>query len=195
MGRNFFNLRKKNKPSKTRSKSSSSSSDPSVSSSSSPRSPLPSSSSSHAFRIQDSNDLRLVFNKYDANGDGKISSSELGSMLKCLGHLGSTEEVEAMMSAADLDGDGFISLEEFMSVNTTETDSNKCLEDLRNAFTLYDRDKNGLISAEELHHVLRSMGDKASLADCKSMIKGIDRNGDGAVNFEEFVQMMTRSPA
>lgn len=116
-------------------------------------------------------------------------------MLKCLGHSGSTEEVEAMMSAADLDGDGFISLEEFMSVNTTETDSNKCLEDLRNAFTLYDRDKNGLISAEELHHVLRSMGDQASLADCKSMIKGIDRNGDGAVNFEEFVQMMTRSPA
>lgn len=100
-----------------------------------------------------------------------------------------------MMSAADLDGDGFISLEEFMSVNTMEKDSSQCIEDLRNAFTLYDRDNNGLISAEELHHVLRSMGEKATLADCKSMIRAVDKNGDGAVNFEEFVQMMTRSPA
>ncbi|XP_068663741.1 probable calcium-binding protein CML10 [Aristolochia californica] len=171
----------------------------STTSSSSSGSPLSSAgiapSPSFVRRVHNSDDLRHVFDKFDANGDGKISLSELDAMLRCLGCQGTPDEAEAMMQAADLDGDGFISLDEFISVNKSETDSVKCMEDLRNAFTVFDRDKNGVITAEELYHVLRSMGEKTSLAECKSMIKGIDKNGDGAVNFEEFIQMMSRSSA
>ncbi|KAL5983903.1 hypothetical protein ACLOJK_018001 [Asimina triloba] len=192
----LFNRRgKEKKPSK--SKSPKSSLDPSVSSrsssSSSGESTLSTPGEIDAFRIHDADDLRQVFDRYDTNRDGRISSSELQAMLRCLGSPGSDAEVAAMMQAADLDGDGFISVEEFLSVNTMETDSSKCIEDLRNAFTVFDKDKNGLISAEELHSVLRAMGEKTSLAECRSMIKGIDRNGDGAVSFDEFMQMMTRS--
>ncbi|XP_031498102.1 polcalcin Cup a 4-like [Nymphaea colorata] len=144
--------------------------------------------------IQDSGDLRQVFEKFDANGDGRISTDELESMLRCLGFAGSREEVEAMMREADTDGDGFVNLDEFLHMNTQETDASKCMEDLRNAFTIFDRDKNGLISADELHQVLRSLGDSATLSACKDMIRGVDQNGDGQVNFEEFMMMMTKSP-
>lgn len=117
-------------------------------------------------------------------------------MLSCLGNtLVSAEEAALMMTEADLDGDGYISLEEFLSVNTMGVDSVSCMEDLRSAFAVFDRDRNGLISAEELQHVLGAMGEKASLGDCRMMIDGVDRNGDGAVNFEEFKEMMTRSRA
>ncbi|RWR94683.1 putative calcium-binding protein CML25 [Cinnamomum micranthum f. kanehirae] len=187
MGKNFFNLYKK-ESSKEISKSPHSSA-PSSSHESPP------SSSSSLLQIQDPDDLRSVFNKFDANGDGKISSSELESMLNCFGNLGSAQEAESMMQAADLDGDGYISLEEFLSVNTMEMDSGSCMEDLRSAFEVFDQDRNGLISAEELQHVLGAMGEKASLGDCRMMINGVDRNGDGAVNFEEFIKMMTRSRA
>ncbi|RWR94123.1 putative calcium-binding protein CML25 [Cinnamomum micranthum f. kanehirae] len=157
------------------------------------KSPNSCASSSILLQIQDPNDLRMVFEKVDSDGDGKISSSELGSMLQSLGRQGSAEEVELMMRAVDLDGDGCISLGEFLSVTTRERDPGSCLEDLKGAFGVFDRDRNGLISAEELHRVLGEMGESASLADCRVMIDVIDQKGDGAVNFDEFVAMMTRS--
>lgn len=135
-------------------------------------------------------DLRRVFDKFDADGDGRISLPELSRVLLSLG--GAPEDAAAMMREADADGDGFISLDEFVAVNRTGDGDGDGLDDLRRAFTVYDRDGNGVISAEELHHVLRSMGEKTTLAACKGMIRGVDRNGDGAVNFEEFLLMMGR---
>lgn len=53
-----------------------------------------------------------IFKRFDANGDGKISSSELGETLKTLGSV-TPEEIQRMMAEIDTDGDGFISYEEF----------------------------------------------------------------------------------
>ncbi|XP_073157734.1 polcalcin Ole e 3 [Henckelia pumila] len=62
---------------------------------------------------QDVADRERIFKRFDANGDGKVSSSELGDVLKTLGSV-TTEEVQRMMAEIDTDGDGFISFEEFV---------------------------------------------------------------------------------
>ncbi|MED6121517.1 Polcalcin Ole e 3 [Stylosanthes scabra] len=61
---------------------------------------------------QDIADREKIFKNFDANGDGQISSSELGEALKTLGSV-TPEEVQRMMEELDTDGDGFISYEEF----------------------------------------------------------------------------------
>lgn len=61
---------------------------------------------------QDVADREKVFKRFDANGDGKISASELGEALKMLGSV-TPEEIQRMMAEIDTDGDGFISHEEF----------------------------------------------------------------------------------
>ncbi|KAI6691485.1 hypothetical protein NL676_028313 [Syzygium grande] len=53
-----------------------------------------------------------IFKRFDANGDGKISSAELGDALKTLGSV-TGDEVKRMMAEIDTDGDGFISHQEF----------------------------------------------------------------------------------
>ncbi|NP_001412896.1 polcalcin Nic t 1 [Nicotiana tabacum] len=61
---------------------------------------------------QDIADRERIFKRFDLNGDGKISSAELGETLKMLGSV-TSEEVQHMMAELDTDGDGFISYEEF----------------------------------------------------------------------------------
>lgn len=135
-------------------------------------------------------EVEKVFNKFDTNGDGKISKTELGSILNGLGSATSADEVARIMSELDTDGDGFIDLNEFKAFHCRGGDNNK---ELKEAFDLYDKDKNGKISVNELHSVLKSLGEKCSLKDCRKMISSVDVDGDGCVNFEEFKKMMTRA--
>ncbi|KAF3450157.1 hypothetical protein FNV43_RR06237 [Rhamnella rubrinervis] len=55
-----------------------------------------------------------IFKRFDANGDGKISCTELGDALKALGSA-SEDELKRRMGEIDKDGDGFISLDELLA--------------------------------------------------------------------------------
>ncbi|KAK8532290.1 hypothetical protein V6N13_137674 [Hibiscus sabdariffa] len=58
-----------------------------------------------------------IFKRFDTNGDGKISASELGDALQTLGSV-TEEEVKGMMSEIDTDGDGYISYDEYLEFAT-----------------------------------------------------------------------------
>ncbi|KAI3925238.1 hypothetical protein MKW92_051458 [Papaver armeniacum] len=73
-----------------------------------------------------------VFKKFDADGDGKISYVELGSILRSSGYEATTEELQAMVKEVDSDGDGFIDLNEFLELN--KIDSEKQVQDIEGAF-------------------------------------------------------------
>ncbi|GMH01968.1 hypothetical protein Nepgr_003807 [Nepenthes gracilis] len=136
-------------------------------------------------------ELEQVFNKFDVNGDGKISSSELGSIMSNLGQQVSDEELEIMIKEVDADGDGFIDLNEFVELNTRGVNDDEILHNLKEAFSIYDIDGDGSITAQELQMVMNSLGDICSIDECKKMIGGVDADGDGAISFEEFRIMMT----
>ncbi|MCD7452176.1 hypothetical protein HAX54_015365 [Datura stramonium] len=139
-------------------------------------------------------EVEKVFRKFDTNGDGKISLSELGGVLNALGTKTTPDEAKRMMLEVDTDGDGFIDLQEFAAFHCPVQGPNSNInKDLRDAFDLYDKDKNGKISAAELHSVMKGIGEKCSLKDCRRMISSVDVDGDGSVNFEEFKKMMTRA--
>ncbi|XP_076909234.1 putative calcium-binding protein CML27 [Bidens hawaiensis] len=133
-------------------------------------------------------DVEKIFNKFDTNGDGQIDISELGSATP-------EEELKVVMAEIDTDGDGVIDIHEFAEFQRrgcTSTDAGAADKELRDAFDLYDIDKNGKISVTELHSVLKSLGGKCSLKDCGKMIQSVDVDGDGCVNFQEFMKMMTK---
>lgn len=135
-------------------------------------------------------ELEEVFKKFDVNGDGKISTSELGSIMGSLGQHATEQELDNMIREVDGDGDGCINLQEFIELNTKGVDSDEVLENLKDAFSVFDIDGNGAITAEELNTVMRSLGEECSLAECRRMINGVDSDGDGMIDFDEFRVMM-----
>jgi len=136
---------------------------------------------------QSVHELEEVFKKFDANGDGKISGSDLADILRSLGSEVGEAEVKAMMEEADADGDGYVSLQEFVDLNK----NGASVKDLKNAFKVFDQDCNGSISAAELCHTLKSVGEPCTIEESKNIIHNVDKNGDGLISVEEFQTMMT----
>ncbi|KOO23645.1 calcium-binding allergen ole e 8-like protein [Chrysochromulina tobinii] len=67
--------------------------------------------------------LRLVFDKFDANASGRVSTAEMSAMLTEIDAKKTPEEIAKMMSDADRDDDGEINFEEFVAVVQKQTAS------------------------------------------------------------------------
>lgn len=67
-----------------------------------------------------------------------------------------------------------------------------CIETWREAFDIFDKNKDGHISLRELDTVVRSMGLNPSMKDLRSFIKEVDQNRDGKIQFEDFKILMSK---
>lgn len=137
--------------------------------------------------------MRQVFDKFDTNKDGKISQDEYNSALNVLGKGISKAEMAKSFRFIDTDKDGYIDFKEFIEMMHDVGDNRVKKNDIQAAFQLFDLNGDKKISAEELMEVLRKMGEKYSLDSCRKMIRGVDADGDGLIDMDEFMTMMTRN--
>ncbi|XP_076935473.1 putative calcium-binding protein CML36, partial [Bidens hawaiensis] len=137
-------------------------------------------------------ELIQAFRMLDADGDGRITRSELTNLLTRIGGSEplSSDELSLIIDEIDADGDGTISLEEFSAISSAFGPP-ACDDELKGAFEFFDTDRDGRVTADELFEVFKVIGDgRCTLEDCKRMIRSVDKNGDGFVCFEDFTRMM-----
>ncbi|KAL0675834.1 hypothetical protein Bca4012_003815 [Brassica carinata] len=104
---------------------------------------------------------------FDRNGDGKITKQELNDSLENVGIYMPDKDLVQMIEKIDLNGDGYVDIEEFGGLYETIMEERDEEEDMREAFN-----------------------QGRTLEDCKKMIGKVDADGDGMVNYKEFKQMM-----
>ncbi|XAR57800.1 hypothetical protein NMG60_11026066 [Bertholletia excelsa] len=136
-------------------------------------------------------EMKKVFDKFDTNKDGKISPEEYKKIVRALGKQDAESEVAKAFEAMDTDGDGFVDFGEFMAVQ--KSGGGVRTKEVQEAFRAFDLDGNGRISAEELREVLTKLGERCSLDACRKMVRGVDKDGDGLIDMDEFTTMMTRT--
>ena len=95
-----------------------------------------------------------------------------------------------MIAEVDSNGSGTIDLQEFLGLMARRMKDTESEEELREAFRVFDKDQNGFISAVELRHVMTNLGEKLSDEEVGEMIREADVDGDGNINYDEFVKVM-----
>jgi len=136
---------------------------------------------------------RDAWHALDANGDGMLTLRELKDGCAKAGLSADLEgkDLAKHFRMADTDASGKIDYTEFMAAMISEVhvlQEEACWE----AFRVFDRDGSGKISTAELAEVLedkalRSMTNGDSL---QNILEEADANGDGEVDFEEFMAML-----
>ncbi|KAK6167840.1 hypothetical protein SNE40_021778 [Patella caerulea] len=65
--------------------------------------------------------------------------------------------------------------------------SDRQVEEIRQTFELFDKNGDGCIDAWEIKDVVHSLGQCMSEGDIDLLVKNVDKDGNGTVDFEEFL--------
>ncbi|KAF9074774.1 calmodulin [Rhodocollybia butyracea] len=130
------------------------------------------------------NEFKEAFSLFDKDGDGTITTLELGTVMRSLGQNPTDAELQDMINEVDKDGNGEIDFPEFLSMMAKKIPDTDSEEEIRQAFQVFDKDGNGYISATELKAVMESLGEKLSDKEVDAMIKEADLDGDGGINYQ-----------
>ncbi|XP_054265439.1 troponin C [Macrosteles quadrilineatus] len=140
--------------------------------------------------------LKRAFDAFAA-GKGYIEANMVGTILSMLGHDVSDKQLKEIIAEVDADGSGQLEFEEFVTLaaqflgEEEEVDAAAMLEELKEAFRLYDKEGNGYISTGVLREILKELDDKLTSDDLDQIITEIDTDGSGTVDFDEFMEVMT----
>ena len=131
-----------------------------------------------------------TFQLFDKNQDKTIDLDELGDVFRSLGQHYTQAELEEMIQEIDTDKSGSIEFGEFLQLMVKRERNLDTEEEMVEAFKVFDRDNDGRISATELRHVMRQIGENLTEKECEGIIAAGDQDGKGFLCYDEFIKMM-----
>lgn len=138
--------------------------------------------------------LRDIFMSLDADGDGQLTADEMKAGLQKSGLQEIPADLQQILEEVDSDGSGVIDYTEFLAA-TLDKKVYMAEDVCWQAFRVFDRNGDGKISKEEIQFVLNDDSVKESSAvNMAEIMKDIDANGDGEIDFTEFMNMMRGAP-
>lgn len=66
------------------------------------------------------------------------------------------------------------------------------ISEFREAFEIFDKDKDGYITIKELGEIMKNLGQTPTEAELQDMINEVDVDGNGNIDFKEFLGLMAR---
>ncbi|KAL3512480.1 hypothetical protein ACH5RR_025197 [Cinchona calisaya] len=141
---------------------------------------LVSTTMAEGFTDEEIADFKQAFDIYNKEGDGRINTNKLGTVMKTLGKNPTETELEDLINLVDPDERGTIDFPAFLKLMMAKKMKDTVSEaELKEAFKVFDKDQNGLISAAELRRAMTTLGQIMTDEEVDEMIKEADVDGDG----------------
>ncbi|KAM9266988.1 calcium-binding protein 4 [Cariama cristata] len=141
-------------------------------------------------------ELLDAFKEFDTDQDGYISYKDLGACMRTLGYMPTEMELIEISQHIKMRMGGRVDFEDFVQMMgpklREETAHMVGVRELRIAFREFDMNGDGEISSAEMREAIAALlGEQLKAQEVDEILQDVDRNGDGHVDFDEFVMMLS----
>ncbi|NXM65550.1 CABP4 protein, partial [Serilophus lunatus] len=141
-------------------------------------------------------ELLDAFKEFDTDQDGYISYKDLGACMRTLGYMPTEMELIEISQHIKMRMGGRVDFEDFVQMMgpklREETAHMVGVRELKIAFREFDMNGDGEISNAEMREAIAALlGEQLKAQEVDEILQDVDLNGDGHVDFDEFVMMLS----
>lgn len=137
-------------------------------------------------------EVKDAFDLFDTDSSGAVSVQELIDAMVSLGIDQKNEAVFTMIKEIDTDGSGELEFQEFLDMMTARLTDKTPRSEIEKVFKLFDNDRTGEISLDNLKRVASELGEDVSNDELLEMVQRNDVDKDGAWTMDDFYAVMTK---
>ncbi|KAJ3451475.1 calmodulin [Anaeramoeba flamelloides] len=132
-------------------------------------------------------EYRSAFEMFDLNNSGLITSGELASMFHNFQQFPTKEELKSIIDNYASNSQEGINFEGFCKLmqRSEKLDTNE----MKEAFSVFDQNHDGVIDQQELHNLMKNIGEEFTENQIAILMNEIDFDKDGAISFEDFKKL------
>ena len=135
-------------------------------------------------------EFREAFQAFDKDGNGSITTKELGTVMRSLGQNLSESEIKEIIDEVDEDKNGTIDFQEFLSLMARKMKIIDKEDELIDAFKTLDLDGTGKISKYQLRYIILSTESGFTGDDIEELLKITDIDDDGNIDLHDFIKIL-----
>ena len=138
-------------------------------------------------------ELEEAFRLLDIDGDGLISTHDIKIAMRSIGFEPTKKEIIHMIDDIDASASGQITLPVFINMMTKKRDEMDPSEEILRAFRLFSEEGSEGIKVEDIKRVAAELGEGLTDDELKNIMEEADRDNDGVISFDDFVNVMRKS--
>jgi Ca2+-binding EF-hand superfamily protein len=133
--------------------------------------------------------MKEVLDLYDPNNEGFVKSKDIAKILRAMGRTLENDDEQNFVLAADPENTGTISKDNFLAtVEAMFSLPKENVNELLEAFQVFDINNTGKISVKNFKKVLVDIGQEFNEEEADDIIKYINVDRDGNINIQDFIQ-------
>ncbi|XP_049900596.1 calcium-binding protein 2-like [Epinephelus moara] len=141
-------------------------------------------------------ELQEAFKEFDYDQDGYLNYKDVAECMRTMGYMPTEMELLEIVQQIKMRMGGLMDFEDFTELMGPrmmgETAHMLGLKELQSAFVQFDLDGDGKINQDEMKEAIKTMlGEKLKKGELEEILKELDINSDGSIDFEEFVMMLS----